>query len=150
MPTLDNPRHEQYCQWIVAGKHQKEAYALAFGTQSRGAEVNAAKLIRKPHVAARVEELRSVITQHLPVLTLEKKRGYLLKAVETPIGQIDENSPLCQSYKVTTRTDREGNKIEEKTFESVNKLRALELDAKLAGEMDNGGGAGVSINVLIQ
>jgi hypothetical protein len=138
MPTLSNPKHEQFAQWIVAGKTQIEAYELCYGNRSKGANSNASKLKDKPNISARIIELRTVIIGHLPVLTLEKKRGYLLKAVETPIGQIDETSPLCQSYKVTTRTDRDGTKIEEKHFESVNKLKALEIDAKLAGEFIHG------------
>lgn len=61
------------------------------------------------------------------VLSAQEKRAFLADIVRTPVGEVTENSPLCQSYKI----DNEG-KIE---YKMPDKLKALELDAKLAGEL---------------
>lgn len=67
------------------------------------------------------------------LLSLLEKREFLASAVRTPIGEIDGKSPLA--HKIRRRTDKDGSTSEE--IESVAKLRALELDAKLAGELDS-------------
>ena len=59
-------------------------------------------------------------------LSLLEKRAYLAMVVRTPIGEIDEKSPLCQAVE----WGKNGRKIK-----MPDKLRALELDAKLAGEL---------------
>jgi hypothetical protein len=69
------------------------------------------------------------------ILSLKEKREYLAAAVRTPISEIKETSPLA--HKIRRRTDKDGVETEE--IESVPKLRALELDAKLAGELDGRG-----------
>lgn len=145
MPALDNPRWEQFAQWIVAGKQQIEAYALAFGNSSDGAAVNASRLVDKQPVSDRIAELRRVVTSGLPVLSLQEKRSFLRSVVNTPAGKIDENDPLCQSYKRRVRTDKDGGITEEYEYDLPNKLKALELDAKLAGELDRDNGDRVNL-----
>jgi len=56
--------------------------------------------------------------------------------VLTAPGQIDENDPLCQSFKRRIRKlGKSGDTEETIEYELPNKLTALELDAKLAGEL---------------
>ncbi len=81
------------------------------------------------------------------ILTLVEKREYLASIVRTPVGSVDEHSPLAQKVKRRHRTDKDGNSTDEEEIEIPGKLRALELDARLAGEMD-GNAVGFTINVL--
>lgn len=75
------------------------------------------------------------------LLSLLEKREFLASAVRTPIGEIDEKSPLAHKIRRRRVTDKNGNVEETAEIESVAKLRALELDAKLAGELDSDKGA---------
>lgn len=54
MPVLQNPKREQFCQLIVAGKSQAQAYELAGFTPSRA---NAGKLRHVEAIERRVAEL---------------------------------------------------------------------------------------------
>lgn len=78
------------------------------------------------------------------ILSLAEKRRYLATIVRTPVGDVTERSPLAQ--KVKRRVDKDGGSSEE--IELPGKLRAIELDARLAGELDGSASIGVSIQVL--
>ena len=69
------------------------------------------------------------------VLTGIERRQFLASVVRTPIGQLDENSPLVQS--IERRTTPDGGESVKLTMSD--KLKAAELDAKLTGELSNGG-----------
>lgn len=146
MPALDNPRWEQFAQWIVAGEGQAKSYSLAFGNEHDSVRVSASDLIRNPIVASRISELRKLGLGSSPVLTLQEKRAFLRSVVTTPAGHIDENSPLANSVK--RRRDADGNETVE--VEMPSKLKALELDAKLAGELQAGGAPTIRISMYGQ
>lgn len=71
------------------------------------------------------------------ILTLKEKREYLASVVRTPVGEVNESSPLAQKVKRSTRRDKDGAETETEEIEIPGKLRALELDARLAGELDS-------------
>ena len=86
--------------------------------------MQANRLLRivKPRVA---EIAADAATQ--AVLSLAEKREISRRSVvRTPAGMIDETSPLCQAVKVGADGAKE--------IKMPDKLQALELDAKLAGE----------------
>lgn len=141
--ALDNPRWEKFCEYIVAGETQTRAYQLAFGTTADSARQSGSELMRLPAVSKRLMELRMFGLGSSPILTLARKRTILRDIVETAPGAIDEHSPLCQSYKI--RRDKDGGETIE--YELPNKLKALELDAKLAGEL-NGSPQSVRISMF--
>src|SRR4051794_7016504 len=59
MPALKNIRHDRFAQKVAEGESSKSAYIEAgFRARDHAAEVEASKLLRKPDVASRVEELR--------------------------------------------------------------------------------------------
>jgi hypothetical protein len=64
------------------------------------------------------------------VLSLRDKREFLARVVRTPIGDVDEGSDLCQES-ATEETEI----ASKKRIKMPDKLRAIELDAKLAGEL---------------
>lgn len=73
---------------------------------------------------------------NLAILTLKEKREYLASVVRTPVGKVDQNSALAQKVKRSTRRDKDGTEFETEEIETPGKLRAIELDARLAGELD--------------
>ena len=82
------------------------------------------KLLSDIDIKQRVAEIQSK-TEGKAVLTIAQKREFLRRVVVTPIGQVDEESDLCQAAEYSDT----GRK-----FKMPDKLRAIELDAKLAGE----------------
>jgi len=65
------------------------------------------------------------------LLTMHERRAFTAAVARTPIGRVDENSPLAQ--KVRRRVGKDGTTIEE--IAMPDKLRAVELDAKLSGDL---------------
>ena len=125
-----NPRQERFAQLVATGMPASRAYREAgYTATGNAAEAGASQLLRHPKVAAYVNEVRAAAKakgEEAAYLTLEEKRKFLRDVVTTPIGEIDERNKLAQALKVT----KDGREIK-----LPDKLRALELDAKLAGEL---------------
>lgn len=143
MPVLDNPRHERFCQERAKGKSADEAYQLAGYKRDRGA---ASRLSAKVNVTARITELQSLAADDT-VMSIAEKRKFLADIKRTPIGEIDEMSPLCQEWtyeqaggprgRLKRGDDDEGNEEYEEERQRVkvkmpDKLRAIQLDNDLA------------------
>jgi phage terminase small subunit len=125
-----NPRQERFAQLVASGMPASRAYREAgYSATGTASETCAAKLLRIAKVASYVEAVRKAAKEKgetAAYLTLEEKRKFLRSVVTTPVGEVNASSPLCQSFKVT----KDGLE-----YKVPDKLRALELDAKLAGEM---------------
>jgi phage terminase small subunit len=125
-----NVRQERFAQLVASGMAASRAYQNA-GYKSTGnaAESSAVQLLRNPKVVAYVDDLKNRAkrkNENAVFLTIEEKRTFLREVVTTPVGQVDASSRLAQAVKVT----KDGKEIR-----VPDKLRALELDAKLAGEL---------------
>lgn len=105
---------------------------------------------RNQNVISPSKALQSTIEEHgnPAILTLKEKREYLASIVRTPVGDVTENSPLAQKVKRTSRTDK-GGTTDTEEIELPGKLRAIELDARLAGELDGGKPDGGLVNVTL-
>ena len=124
MSLLSNPRHERFAQLVATGQSAAEAYRAVYGAKGKAAENSGSRLLGNVGVSARIAELQQKAAEKA-VLTLVEKREFLRRVVMTAIRDVDERSNLCQSVECTDK----GRK-----FRMPDKLRAIELDAKLAGE----------------
>jgi len=129
-------RWRRFAELVVAGETGKAAYFAAFPRcrSERAAEVNASRLMRQPAVAAHVGLLRRELAERAMselVLTARERREFLAKVVRAVPAELDAQSSLCQSYKETKGV---------REVKLPCKLKALELDAKLAGEAIAPGG----------
>ena len=136
-------RQDVFCRYYVIGESATEEYLKAYCCSDRRcAKAAGSRLLTNVNVQERLGALRKE-ADTTATLTLAMKRAYLRLVVLTPIGHVDLNSNLCQS--VTSRRLR-GNPTNQ-TSEIVcdgddiiaikmpDKLKALELDARLAGEL---------------
>ena len=99
MPVLANPRHELFAQAVASGKSASEAYRQS-GATGKNADVQAAKLVVKSSIRERVAELKEAQSRKSE-LSRDRLREFLTEVILTPAGNVDEQSRLCQSYKVT-------------------------------------------------
>lgn len=105
-----------------------EAYQLAYGCDIDKAHGNAWRLRADEGIRERIAEITSQITektQQRAILRKEEALQYLTSGVLTPIGDVDERSPLCQ--KVKKRVD---GSVE---YQMVDKLASVGLIAKMQG-----------------
>lgn len=64
MPMLKNQRHELFCQGVVAGKNQMVAYIDAgYDENESTAKVNASRLMKRPDIAERIDELSQQVLE---------------------------------------------------------------------------------------
>lgn len=127
--VLDSPQHEAFAQMLAAGHSQADAYAQIYGGEPVAVRQNASRLAQKETVKNRVQQIQAA-TATGRYLTMKKKREFLHDVVFTPIDEVDRGSIFCQAW--SESTSQSGGS---ESLKMPDKLRAIELDAKLAGEL---------------
>jgi phage terminase small subunit len=134
-PASLTPRREMFCHHVAAGMTQTNAYRQAFSTPNgaKYATVSASKLMKREDIQQRIEELKEYVMASR-ALSKNEKRAFLADIVRTPIGEIDEKSPLAKevTYDITDRPD--GSTTTVKKVKAHDKLAALAEDSKLSGD----------------
>lgn len=145
-------RQEKFCELIAAGKSGTDAWLeTGYEVSREVARTNAAESLAKPHIAARVAQLRKPQTQK----ALRKKEDnlrFLADVIGTAINEITAASPLCVEYteeiigggnrgKLKRGNAPSGNETTGETVlrRRVKKpcpLRAIELYSKLLGHFE--------------
>jgi hypothetical protein len=144
-------RQERFAQRVAQGIPLGRAYEES-GYKSRGhaAYVNGAALFQQSDVKARVAEIQELAAGlGTTLLTIQEKRSFLAELVRTPVGSIGPDSRLCQEFyervKVQGKpkdgkTEAEGGELLlRRRIRMGDKLRAIELDSKLAGHFPKAG-----------
>lgn len=142
MPLL--PKEIEYCKLRVCGFMGKyRAHMRAFGTSEASAKVQAAQLEMDPRIKELMKELMNRKSDEL-FLSYEQKRRLLALRILTPLEEIDEKSPLCDS--VSYRYNKDGKEIG-KTIKVMSLDTAIKLDNEMAGhnapqeiKVENSGG----------
>lgn len=125
-----NKRQQLFCHYLTEGESQARAYLKAgFKANTiQQAGSNAIRLMRTERVSSYLSKLKEVqFTKQ--ALSYAEKRAFLARAVRTSVGEIHEGSDLAQEVTIT-----EGKEGTSRKVKAVDKLRAIELDSKLAGD----------------
>lgn len=123
--------HAKYCQLRASGDTtRKAAYLATYPNASPdSATTLAARLERRASIKAEIARLQKRSETPL-VLSRQEKREFLARVVRTPIGEVDEDSDLCESK--TLYYDKEGNHIRT-VLKMPGKATCIEIDNKMAG-----------------
>ncbi len=129
MPVLKNRKHEKFAQAIAMGHTAYHAYRkhISRGGTRATSDQGASKMCKSPKISTRIEELRQISdkkVQESAVFELSHAMLFLRDVINTPVGEVNETSPLCQEV---SYSDQGAKKTK-----MPDKLRALELLAKLA------------------
>lgn len=120
-----NDKQLEFCRLVVQGHDRGRAYAMAYGkAYSASCQVCASRLLDREDVRAEIARLRGMLDAEA-VMSLEYKRKLLKRMVECKPDEVDGGSELVQEVLV----DKEG--VER--VKLPDKLRAIDLDSKLAG-----------------
>lgn len=131
-------RLQRFILAVSQSESPADAYQKAgYKPKSRRVAVAcASRLLARDDVQRRIAELRH--QAHLDgLLTLQEKRAYLYRVIMTPAGEVTEGDPLCASMRRSVRRTKDGTVVT-LAIQMPDKLRALELDTKLAGELVGG------------
>jgi hypothetical protein len=86
------------------------------------------RILKTERVSAYVSKLREKQFAK-DVLSISEKRSFLARAVRTPVGEINEGSDLAQEVTISEGANGTSRKVK-----AVDKLRAIELDSRIAGD----------------
>ena len=122
---------------LLQGFVRVEAYRLAFAAKcanltDRQVASAAYKLHNKPAVRKYLRSLTKEL-ERAAVATALDLQMFLSAAVFTPVGEIDENHPLCQSVKRSTITTKDGGTIENEEIKTVSKIEAAKTLIRMKG-----------------
>lgn len=129
-----NERQRKFAERYATGLPAGRAYEQA-GFKASGATANeaASRLLKNVNVCQYVRSLRrraAESSEAVTILSIIEKRQFLARIVRTAISEVTAKSDLCQEH--TETTTETGGTVK---YKMPCKLRALELDAKLAGEL---------------
>ncbi len=132
-------RQERFVTGLICGMVPADAYMYAgYKPKDRnGARAAGSRMLAREDVQQRLMELRQ-LAKTADVLTLQEKRAFLKHVVTTPISEVDGHDPACAKIVRTVQVTEDGT-VEHVVVKMPDKLKALELDAKLAGELQGGG-----------
>ncbi len=120
-------QHRLFALALFSGLSQRAAYLQAYpGASPRTAEVQSSRLITRADIRATLDHLHSQVETQA-ILTLQEKRAYLARIVRTSATDVRPGTDLVQA--ITTAKDGS------QTLRMPDKLRAIYLDARLAGEL---------------
>lgn len=130
VPIVTNQRWEKFAQLIASGETGAAAYRTCYGASGASAAANASRLIRKDKVRMRVCELR----QQAAGIGSAEAAKTVAKAAGRTVLTLAKKRELLHAF----ATDRK--------LKPEQRMRAIELDAKLAGEL-KGDAATASVTV---
>jgi phage terminase small subunit len=127
--------HRKFCEAIVSGLTGVRAYALAYPHCSlKTARFNASHLRAKPHIQQEIARLRAQADAIVgpTVLTLIEKRLWLARVVRANLARLDPE--IDGDLLVSLHVEKEDKKRHVSRIRIANKLAAIRLDTRLAGD----------------
>lgn len=130
MPALDNPRWEKFCQNYVKEPNGTRAYKEAgYRVSDDTARANASRLLADANIRSRIRELNDAIYSETIMSAAEMQatlsaiaRGETTEEVVTTVGTGEGCSAV---------------EIAEKKPSNADRVRAMNLLAKMRGELDH-------------
>ena len=137
-------KQEKFCQNILSGMTQHDAYVNAYDSQNmlpNVIDVKASELMDNGNVKVRVLELRNMAATPT-VLSIQEKRDILANIARSQLQDfLDENgnvklnktSRALKEYYVKERKDKFGNTIKSSSVKIIDAIQAIAEDNKMAG-----------------
>jgi hypothetical protein len=127
-----NTRQLKFIKLIAQGETQAQAHRRAGYScpTIEGHGANAIRLLKNERIQKELKKLRDKSFEK-DSLTFNERRSFLAKVVRASPNELDANSPLVQEYSETANEHGVSKKVK-----IPDKLKALELDAKLAGDFN--------------
>ena len=128
-------RNELFAEKIAGGETASAAYLSVYDCGKESARRLGSRLLSKVDVRAEIKRLRSAAGEGA-VLGIAEKRALLAEIVLTPPSAVTPESPIAQQVTIRRTIKPDGTVEEVITVRMPDKLKALELDARLACDFD--------------
>jgi phage terminase small subunit len=133
-PKPLNPRQERFAEFVAGGMAATVAYGKAgYSNTGRNAEGNASALMEKHGVKQRIAELRKRAAAKAE-FTRDDMVQWLVGALKTPVGEIDQNHRLAQELTTDELVvEKKGTKTIKRRVKSVGKIECARLLCDMMG-----------------
>lgn len=156
MPELKNPKHELFCQEYMIDMIQTRAYIRA-GYGAKNADVNAAQLMVKPSIRARVEELMAERSVRTGVTADRVLRELARIAFLDPTKLADINNATLKEdaseddrAAIASVKVKSGEDFKEREIKFADKTKALDMLGRHLGMFEKDkDGVNVGVTVVI-
>ena len=94
---MPDGQQEMFCQKMAMGVFSNySCYMQAYpASSSEAARSSSSDLLTKPNIQARIAWIREEALKHVKI-TLEEQLLWYLRVMDTPVGYVDDESPLAQ------------------------------------------------------
>ena len=124
-----NIRQERFAELVAGGMAGGPAYIEAgYKVPPPLAKANACRLLTNANVTARIEELRAIASEKSEFKRADLVR-FLVSVLQTPVSDIDANSPLAQEI----TTDTIGEATIRNRVKMMGKIEAARLLVDIMG-----------------
>ena len=131
-------KQQKFVNSVASGDSATTAYIDVYDCKRESAASGASRLMSRPNIRDELTRLKDAAEKDT-LMKIDQKRAMLAEIVLTPAWNLDPKSPLAQSVKIKRRTLPDGTVEEDITVRMPCKLRAMELDTKLSGDLNRSG-----------
>jgi hypothetical protein len=121
-----NDKQRKAIQCIARGMSQRDA-GIKAGYSAKTSEQHVSRLLKNVKSKEYLNKLREKVEDGA-VMSIQEKREFLALPVRTPVSEIDEDHILCTGITYSGQGD--------KIIHSVDPIRAIQEDSKLAGHYE--------------
>ena len=126
-------KQQKFVNGVASGDSATTAYVNVYDCKRESAASGASRLKNMPNIREELKRLKNA-AEKKTLMDIDQKRALLTEIILSPAIGTDPNSPLAQNVKIKRRTLPDGTVEEDITVRMPDKLRAMELDAKLSGQ----------------
>ena len=128
-------KQQKFVNSVASGDSATTAYIDVYDCKRESAASAASRLKNMPNIREELKRLKN-LAEKKTLMDINQKRALLTEIILSPAIGTDPNSPLAQNVKIKRRTLPDGTIEENVTARTPDKLRAMELDAKLGGQFE--------------
>lgn len=132
--ALPDGQQERFCQLMALGAYSNySCYLQAYPNSSaEAARSSSSDLLTKPNIRARIDALRAEALKAVKI-TLEDQLRWYKTVRDTPVGYVDEESPLAQEVQKEIEGTEETGPILKVKIKTPSKMDAARQIDKLMG-----------------
>lgn len=132
--ALPDGQQERFCQLMALGAYSNySCYLQAYPNSSaEAARSSSSDLLTKPNIRARIDALRAEALKSVKI-TLEDQLRWYKTVRDTPVGYVDEESPLAQEVQKEIEGTEETGPILKVKIKTPSKMDAARQIDKLMG-----------------
>ena len=128
-------QQQEFVNGVARGDSATTAYVNVYDCKRESASSAASRLLKQSNIKDELLRLKKAAKKKT-LMDIDQKRALLTEIILSPAIGADPDSPLAQNVSIKRKTLPDGSIEENVVARTPDKLRAMELDAKLGGQFE--------------